>query len=335
VRSILVVLLLVAAAPAQGRHAPTPEQVDEVRRIIGEKDWGLMAEWRRHDVVHRYLRFLDAPENKREAIRAAGLKEFLTAAPKRRGPPLPQELQAAVDRVNPELRGTAHKLAFVRLRQLRFDRNLELLPISTRRQWFERLFPEPFDRRGARDARIEFDKEVARAIARRLRPRVEQMADMPEAERKRAVGELVRRYAQEQEQELLRAVTRSVEALAGESAEREGRGLPPELELLLERDEVFATPRQRELIRWALHPEDCPILDLSWMGPPPDDKRARREWERDRTTLARIDLLLEAGFPRDHVLHLAAAGSDQGFVRALRHIAGRPPPEPRAKPPQR
>jgi len=336
VRVLPVVLLLCGVALAQGRRGPSPEEIDAVRAVIGDKDWGLMAEWRRRDVVHRYLRYLDAPANKQEAIRAAGLKAYLTAAgPRRRGPELPEELQAVVDRVHPELRRTAHKLAYVRLRQLRLDRNLSLLPSGERREWFERLFPEPFDRRAAQEARVEFDRNVVRAIAARLRPQVDKLSELPDAERRAAIAKLVREFTEKREARVIQAVAKSVARLQGVTPELLRGRMPPDIELALDRDEIFATPRQRELIRWALQPRECPLIDLSWMGERPEERRARRQWDRDADTLGRLELLFEAGFPRDLVLHLAAAGSDQDYVRALRHLAGPRPPRERDPEPAR
>jgi hypothetical protein len=320
---VFLVLLFGGVALAQGRRMPSPEQVEEVRKIVGEKDWGLMAEWRRRDVVHRYMRFLGAPAKKQESIRSMGLKQYLLATGRRRGPKLPEALQKEVDGLDERMRPDAHKLAYVRLRQMRLDRNLSMLPAAERRRWFKSLFPEPFDPRAARAARLEFQKAVGAAVAERLRPQVEKLSTLPEEERRPATAELVRRYTARQEKQLTEAVARSVRRLRG------ARRLPPDVELVLERREIFATPRQRELIRWALRPAQCPLLDFSWMGERPREKRARRAWDRDVAAIGRLELLSSAGFPREVVLHLSAASSDQDFVKGLRHLVGRPPPSDR------
>ncbi|MHC4410768.1 MAG: hypothetical protein ACYS0F_17400, partial [Planctomycetota bacterium] len=239
------------------------------------------------------------------------------------GPKLPVALQEEVDRLDPRVRPMAHKLAYVRLRQLRLDRNLSMIAFAERRRWFERLFPEPFDPRAARAARLEFEKEVGRAVAKRLRPQVEKLATLPESDRRPAMEKLVRKYTEKREKQVIEATARSVRRLRAKDR------LPPDLELVLERREIFATPRQRELIRWGLRPHVCPLLDFRWMGERPSEKRERRRWDQDVAAIGRLELLSEAGFPREVVLHLSAAASDQDFVRALRHLVGRTPPPDR------
>ena len=327
---ILPCLFLVASVSlAQGRRMPQPEQIEEVRKIVGDQDWGLMAEWRRRDVVHRYLRFLDAPEKKQEAIRAVGLKQYLTTAGRRRGRKLPAELQREIEQLDPKVRPLAHKLAYVRLRQLRLDRNLSLLPQAQRRAWFQRLFPEPFDPRAAREGRLAFEKQVARAVAAALRPQLQAMSEFPSEKRRDLSRKLVRQFTKQREQQVIQAVAKSVRRFRAVSPERGQRSLPPDLELLLDRREVFATPRQRELVRWSLRPAECPILDFSWLGERPTEKTARRRWERDFAALGRLELLSEAGLPREVVLHLAAATTDEDFVQAVRRLMGRSGPAPR------
>ncbi|MEM8886321.1 MAG: hypothetical protein AAGD14_19860 [Planctomycetota bacterium] len=315
-RTALVVFLLAATTLAQGRRPPKPEEIEAVRTIVGAEAWGELPEWRRRDIVRRYLRYVDSDERKQEAVRAAGLKDYLTAASRKRGPRLPRSLEKEIEALPASSRSIATKLAVVRVRQLRLDRNLALIARKERVAWFERLFPEPFDPRAAREAKRAFDKQVAAAVARQLRKKHPDLAEMTREQQR----EIVRADTVRREEKVVQRVSRELKRLRDVRPER----LPPQLDLLLQRRDIYGTPRQRELIRWALRPADSPLLDFRWMGKPPaENRRARIQWERDRVTLARMELLTRAGFPEPVVLHLASAGSDQEFVRSLRGLIGR------------
>ncbi len=327
-RTTLMLLLLAALVAAQGRpdsaKKPSAEQVAVVRKIVGDEAWGGMPEWRHRSIVHRYVRYLGAPAEVRGRIDEKGLKQFLT---KPRGPKgrhaLPPELAKELDHLDPKVRRLAGKLAVVRLRQMRFDRNLRLLPIEERRRWFDRLFPEPFDMASARTARLKFERVVARAVAQQLKPQLTSLKDLPKPERREKQRNLVRAHTKEQEQKVLREVARQIRRLQGVEPEDAQRRLSGEAWLVLDRRDVFATPRQRELIRWALRPDRCPVLDLRWMGDRPQERGKKRLWERDLRTLGRMELLSDAGLPVETVLHLASAGSDEEFLRALEGLVGR------------
>ena len=315
-RIVAMLLLLCALAAAQGkRRAPTEEEVAKVTEIVGKEAWDLMAEWRRRDVVRRYRRFLAAPEKAQAAIREAGLKKYLTANRPSRGPKLPKELKEAIDAFDSSLQRDATKAAIVRVRQLRLDRNLSLIPFAKRRRWFERLFPEPFDPAAARDARRAFEKEVVQAIAAQLRTSL--AAGAPETDQRRDRVSLVRRHLEASEAKVIEQVVAELRRWKDTAPAK-----PPAVELLLDRGTIFATPRQRELLRWAVDPNRCPLLDLSFLGERPDRGRARFEWDRDRMALGRMELLGRAGFPPDVLLHLSATGSQADFLRAARSLLG-------------
>ena len=323
-------LLLLAAgmATAQGRDVsrrlPAPEQIQKVRAIVGAELWGQMPEWRRRNVVERYQQYAKAPSEVRERIEKHGIKRFLTRPSHRPGKhELPPELARELERLDPKLRRLAGKFAFVRLRQLRFDRNLAMLPHEQRKRWFKRLFPEPFNPYAAKTARLEFEKTVAKAIARHLKPQLKKLNHLSKDEWRTRSLEVVRNYTTKQEQRVLQGVLKQVRRLQGASAEEVSRWISGDAALVLERRNVYATPRQRELIRWALRPETCPLLDFSWMGERPQGKSERRLWSRDVRVLGRISLLSEAGIPKETVLHLASAGSEEDFLRALSGLLGR------------
>jgi len=327
-RTATLLLLLVGVAAAQGRgplsEPPSPEHLAKVRAIVGEDLWGQMPEWRRRNVVERYQRYRGAPPHVREKLEKRGLKSYLMRTSPRSGKKaLPPPVAEAIQGLDPKLHRMAGKLAFVRIRQLRFDRNLALLPEGERRRWFVRLFPEPFDPSEAKVARLEFEKTVARAVATRLKPKLEALEELPREEWRTRSLQLVREFTAKEEQKVIDSVVRQVRRLRGVSAEDAKRKLSGDAALVLEQRNIFATPRQRELIRWALRPDECPLLDFSWMGEKPRAKGARRAWNRDLRVLGRLSLLTDAGLPEDTVLHLASAGSDEDFLRALNDLLGR------------
>ncbi|MHC4956473.1 MAG: hypothetical protein ACYTGZ_21745, partial [Planctomycetota bacterium] len=332
-RFALVLFLLAAVATAKGRGRPPPppteRQVEHVRRLVGAEAWGRMPEWRRKNVVDRYMHYLNAPEEVRRRIEKKGLGDYLTRPSRRAGKPqLPPEIATELEALNPRLRRLAGKLAVVRLRQLRFDRNLALVARAERRRWFERLFPEPFDPAAARDARLKFERVVAASVAQRLKPQLRALSELPPDQRRKKSLAIVREYNSRQERGVVQSVARQVRRLRGVAPEDARRRLSSDAALVLDRRDVFATPRQRELIRWALRPHACPLLDFSWMGSRPEGKAQRRDWDRDVRAIGRLSLLSEAGLPKETVLQLASAGSDEEFLGALRGLIGRGPPAP-------
>jgi hypothetical protein len=138
---------------------------------------------------------------------------------------------------------------------------------------------------------------------------------------------MVRRAVAAEEERVLDKVRGELDRLAGADPERAKRFVERFLAAGLE-NLRFVTPRQRELIRYAIRPEECPLVDPEFLGAPPDDPAARRLFENDFRVLARLDLLSEAGFGREMVLHLAGAGSPEDFLRAVQSLR-RPPVDPR------
>ena len=310
--ALLLIAALAVAGEKQGRPRLDKQQRAEVVRVVGAPAWGAMPKWRQDIVFARYARYVHLPERKQSYIRERGLRAFLLQP--RRGhdlTELPPPLQEAVRKVPRKLRPLASKLAFLRLRQLRLDRGLRRVPRENRWPLFRRLFPEPFDQEAAKAAHEELRVYQARAIAARLRREMRaQAGELTLEQQKRIVHEAV----QSEEQQVVERVTRELRRLRGLDAERARRLI--ELQSLAE-SVRFATPRQRELIRYALRPEECPLLDLTYLGPRPEDPAARRLWEGDFKTLGRLRLLCEAGLPNELVLHLAGTGSAEDFLRSI------------------
>jgi hypothetical protein len=323
----ILLALAVLALTASAVDAPG----DLVKLFGGAEGWGELQEWRQKDILHRYRRFLKLPAEKQAAIRKRGLKEFL-AKPRKRFE-LPAELASEIDKLPDEARPLARKLVTLRLRQVRLDRHLSLVPKKQRRHLFRRLFPEPFVRETAREAHKELESQVSRAMVRRILPRLKKAeAEAGRDLTKKEKAELVRKVTRGEEQRVFEQVRREI--LRFSSKARDPRSLQRELERLgypqLERLHLVATPRQRELVRWAVRPESCPLVDSERLaGPRPEDPKKRRMWLQDVRVLGRVDLLTEAGFPPDMVLHLAGAHSPPDFLRGLKafrdHPKGRKP----------
>ncbi len=317
-----VLALCVAASVAAGEKARlTEEQRAEVVRLVGEDAWGGMPPWRQRMVLDRYALFLAQGDRKREAIERVGLREFLLVQ-RRDEEKLPRPLADEAEKLEPSLRPLAQEFAGVRLRQLRLDRSLARLPFDERRPMFLRLFPEPFEQEPAHAAFEELRKREAKSFAHALRDEIDR-GDGTKDERRALVREALR--AEEE---------RTLERVRGELARLEGVH-PERARAFLERflaagleNLRFVTPRQRELIRYAIRPEECPLIDPDFLGPPPADPRERRLFEDDFRALARLDLLSEAGFSREMVLHLASASSPEDFLRAVQALR-RPPGPPR------
>ena len=314
-RLVSGILLLAALATAQ---APVGKEQDVVRAFGGPDSWGALPEWRQRDILHRYERFRRLPAQKQSEIRRRGLMEFLCKPGKRFE--LPKPLQREIERLPREIRPLATKLAVLRLRHLRFDRHLSLVPFKQRRPLFFRLFPKRFDRQKAREARKELNKQASRAMIRRILPLVrEQQERLGRKLTKQEKAKIVHGVTKREEQRIIEQTRRELLRFRTKNPARMRRALEKEGFALLETLQLMTTPRQRELVRWALRPEQCPLLDPEQLaGPKPADPAARRLWQRDVRVLGRIDLLSEAEFPPGMVLHLAASNSTSDFLRAIR-----------------
>lgn len=324
--AVLAFLLLGAGAAAGEGPRLDEEQRAAAARIVGDAAWSAMPPWRQRLVLDRYARFLAAPPEKREAVERAGLRDWLLQTPEGDGVPPP--LAEAVGRLPPPMRPLARQFAAVRLRQLRLDRSLSHIPFAERREVFLRLFPEPFVQETAREAYEDLRRREAKHFARKLK---DELRDVPRGERREAA----RRAIAAEEERTLERVRGEIDRLADANPGRARRFV--ERFLAAEQENLrFVTPRQRELVRYAIRPEECPLVDPAFLGPPPGDPAERRLFENDFRVLARLDLLAEAGFPRELVLHLAGAGSPDDFLRAIQSLRRPPgPPGPPPPPPAR
>jgi hypothetical protein len=319
-RAVLV-LCVVASVAAGEKTRLTEEQRAAVVRLVGEETWGSMPPWRQRMILDRYALFLEQGDRKREAIERIGLREFLLVQ-SRDEEKLPRPLADEARKLPPPLQPLAEKFAAVRLRQLHLDRSLARLPFEERRPMFLRLFPEPFEQDAAHAAYEDLRKREAWIVARALLEEMKRRGMTKEEKRA-----LVRAAVRAEEEQIVERVRGELARLQGASPERARTFLDRFLASGLE-NLRFVTPRQRELIRYAIRPEECPLLDAGFLGPPPEDPEERRLWESDFRVLARLDLLSEAGFGREMVLHLASAGSPEDFLR------GRPGPAAPARPPR-
>jgi hypothetical protein len=322
------VLLLLAAAAAAGDPPLTPEQKAEVVRVVGEQAWGQLPPWLQAKILKQYAAFLRLPEARRAEIRRGDLRRYLLPqirrGDERQG--LPRALRAEVDRLAPDAQALAAKLAYMRLRQLRLDRSLRRLPFEQRWPLFQRLFPEPFDPREAKQAYHDLRRNVAKSIAAEVRAHLRTEGLDPAQNKKR----LVRKAIAEEERQVLEHVRREIFRFQRADPKRVRQLLERQGLWLLERSS-FATPRQSELIRYAFRPHDCPLLDLGWLGPRPETPAEERLWERDYHVFARLELLTKAGFPREMVLYLAGTGSPEDFLRAVKRLRQGPARERRRK----
>jgi hypothetical protein len=305
---LAVLVVLVAAAFAQDRPRMSPEVRRELIAVIGEDSWRALPPWRQHQVEERYERFRRAPEERRRAIEERGLRAFLVAERRVDVGRLPPPLRDTVEALPPEVRTMAAELAFLRLRQIQFDESLRAIPdLATRWRLFDRRFPRPYDESQAAEAHEELKRHVAQAFAARLAKEAEGL----DAAERRA---LVRRTLEKEQEKTIARIRRELFSFSG-------RG-PDAWRRYLERHAAiegirFGTPRQRELIRYAMRPADCPLLDMAFMGERPDDPDERRAWDRDFNTLARLQLLDAAGFSPELALYLAGTGSPADFFRAV------------------
>jgi hypothetical protein len=323
--AVCLLLLALASASFAGDGAPlTAEQRAEVARIYGgEAKWAELPRWRQEMIEANYADFLRLPDAKRERLAsdARRLREHLLEPRRKLGrDELPATLRADVERMPREIRPLATRLAILRLRQVRLDRGLARVPAERRWDLFRRLFPEPFDADVARKAYAELRGYLKRDVKAKLVARLEERGVDPE-KRPEVVRKLFREIAAAEEREVVEKVRRELFRVKAADARRvrrllEKRGVP-----ILERP-GFATPRQKELIRYCLMPQECPLLDLGFLGPRPARGPDREAWDRDYQYFARIELLFEAHLPREMVLHLAATGTPQDLLRAFRALRG-------------
>jgi hypothetical protein len=324
-RRILVLLLLAGSVAAGGPGRLTPEERQAlITAVGGNRVWGELPGWRQRMITHRWLRYRTAAPEQRAEIERHGLRAYLIKPADEFGlQRLPPDLREDLERVPRGVRDLAGKLVLVRLRQLRLDRHLALVPFEARRGLFRRLFPEPFDPSQAHRARGQLDRKVVASLVRRAGERIRdvertQGRELSEEERR----DVVRALAAELEQQVVDRVRKELLRFRSRHPGKVRQMLEREGFFLLDRIRLFATPRQRELIRYALSPEDCPLVDPEFLGPRPEDRAERKRWERDFRILARVDLLSEAGFPPEMVLHLASSSSPEDFHRAVKRLRG-------------
>ncbi|MGQ0613200.1 MAG: hypothetical protein ACT4PV_05625 [Planctomycetaceae bacterium] len=336
----LLILLLAAAPLCAGEDEPaTPEETATVARLIGEGEWGQLPLWRQRMVLERYRRYRAMAPEKRDALKEGQLREMLLRAPRERADELvPRELREALAALPPEARPLAGRLVLMRWRQIQLDFALRRLPdLEERRATFLRLFPEPFDAAAAREAHEALRARTRGIVAWHVLALVQEAErkagrEFTEEERRAAAAEVVEKSAHEEERAAVDLIRAQLLQVRGGETRRIQADLERELYYLVEGPSVFLTPRERELVRYAFRPEDCPFLDpgiAALMGPAPTDPAERRAWERDSRGLARLDLLDRMSLPREMLLHLASCETPEDFFRALQAIRGVRPPRPR------
>lgn len=326
-RRLALFALLLASAARSGDEAPPADEARAVMFAVGELEWRSLPHWRQRMLLERYREFLGLPEPRREAVRRGeGLRAFLL----REAPPpppedLPEALREALARLPDESRPLAARLAQLRRRQLQLDHALRRLPtVEARRATFERLFPEPFDPEAARAAHAALRERLKEVLAwellRDLRDEEARRGrELSEEERREVAAELYRRAAEAEERAVAERIRRDLFRARGRaSLERAGF-------LLLEGPRIFLTPRERELVRYAVEPFDCPFVELGFLGPAPEDPEERRAWEADYRALARAEILSHMRLPREIFLHLVDSGSPEDLLRALRGLRGERP----------
>ncbi|MEE8104556.1 MAG: hypothetical protein V3T86_03375 [Planctomycetota bacterium] len=324
-------LLFALTGPAVWADKPSENEVAAVVAELGEENWNELLQYRQRMVLHRIRKFRLLSDEKQATIRAGegGLAKWLLA-PKRHsgGHQLPHELKRLVGELPEEARADATKLVRFRKRQIELDEALRTLPAEERRTHFDGLFPEPFDRDMARAAKLKLRKRLAERLVELALPRMDAEAaaagGWTEGQRKARMRAIYRERAE--------AATRrlSHELGTGGSPERRVEHIRRSL-ALVEGTRVFASPRERELIRYAMRPEDCPFLDLSFLGPKPDGDRAARRWKADFRLLGRLEILGHMNLPPAMLLHLAECGSPEDFLRAMQAVRGKRAKEPRRR----
>ena len=93
---------------------------------------------------------------------------------------------------------------------------------------------------------------------------------------------------------------------------------------MLARNKLRASPRERELIRYALMPGDCPLVDPQRIaGPLPEDPEALPGWQRDFEVLARLELLSQCRIRPEDALRLASSADAAELLAGLRATRSR------------
>jgi hypothetical protein len=329
-------LFVFVTAPAVWAEKPAKEKVagkvaEEVAAVsaaLGEENWKELVPYRQRMAIHRFRKFRSLPIEKQTAIREGegGLTKWLLAPKRRSTGRVPPELKRLVDELPKELRRDGSKLVRLRWRQIELDEALRALPMEERRAYFERLFPEPFDRDSAHQANSELRKRLIKRFVELARPKLEAEAEAAggwtDEERKARARAMYRARGKAATDRLSRELF--PKASPKRRAERIRHSLA-----LVEGTRVFASPREGELIRYAMRPEDCPFLDLSFMGPKPEDERASRRWRADFRLLGRLEILGHMNLPPAMLLHLAESGSPEDFLRAMQAVRGKRDHKPR------
>ena len=345
----LLIACLALAAPvrAEGKQPArampvTPEEVQAIQEALGAKHWEAMPDSQRRVTVMRYRQWQRLPAEKRKG---RSLKRFLL---RRDRPRLPRPLVERLQKMDRRQRAVAERFLMMRWRHMEIDDALRRIPFDARWQWFDQLFPEPFDPRAAREANHNLRKFMARQVAIGLRPHVDAAiaeveqkrgAVLEGADRKKLQNRIARELMKKEKHEAeTRRVTRLVEELDrwfGADAPRRGSLLPH----VLARNKLRASPRERELIRYALMPGDCPLLDPERIaGPLPEDPEALPLWQRDFEVLARLELLSQCRMASEDAVGLASSTDAAELLAGLRGVQGRraraqggPQPPPRRK----
>ena len=232
----LLIACLALAAPvrAQGKQPArampvTAEEVQAIQGALGAKAWEAMPDSRKRVTVMRYRQWQRLPAEKREG---KSLKRFLL---RRDRPRLPRPLVERLEGMDRRQRMVAERFLGMRWRHMEIDDALRRIPFEARWQWFDRIFPEPFEPGEAKRANYDLRKFMARQVALELRPQVDAAiaeveqkrgAELEGADRKklqnRIARELMKKEKHEQE---TRRVTRLVEELDrwfGPDASRRG-----------------------------------------------------------------------------------------------------------------
>ncbi|MCZ6787834.1 MAG: hypothetical protein O7E54_11800 [Planctomycetota bacterium] len=309
-RTLVLLLLSATIALAQG----APQELQEL--FGGGEGWGRLSDWHQHEILRVWRHFQRLPEKRQSEIKRRGLREFLVQPGKRFR--LPDPLREEIEQIPEQVRGVARKLAVMRLRTMRLDRALRMVPIDQRRPLFDRLFPRRFERAKAHEAWKDLEQQVSRAMARRALKRIkDKEARLGRSLTTEERAKVVHMLSSAEESKVLARVRKEIRRFRSIRPDQVRRVLAKDGYHLLERHPLMRSPRQRELIRYAFRPSRCPLVDLRFMGPRPTDAAARRLWDRDFRVLARIDLL-SGDFPPEMVLHVAAAGSPADFFRAIK-----------------
>ncbi|MCZ6574390.1 MAG: hypothetical protein O7C98_14630 [Planctomycetota bacterium] len=315
----------VRAGEKRGQMPVKPEEVQAIQEAIGAKAWEAMSDSQKRVTVMRYRQWQRLPAEKREG---KSPKRFLL---RRDRPHLPRPLVERLEGMDRRQRMVAERFLMMRWRHMEIDDALRRIPFDARWQWFDRLFPEPFDPRAAREANHNLRKFMARQVAMGLRPHVD--AAIAEVEQKRGAvlegadrkklqdriaRELMKKEKHAEETRRVRRLVEELDRWFGADAPRRGSLLPH----VLARNKLRASPRERELIRYALMPGDCPLLDPERIaGPLPEDPEALPQWQRDFEVLARLELLSQCRMASEGALGLASSTDAAELLAGLRGAA--------------